>query len=458
MQGTATAIGKYPLLNPDFEDSNPLLYSAPAVAIRKLVWLYFILLLVEGALRKWILPSQSDKLLLVRDPVALLIYYHAFGSGIFQLNQRLKLLLILCVVSIPLAVIGGGFKLLPIMYGVRIHFLHFPLIFIMPLVCTYRDVIKMGRMFLMVSPLMTLVIINQFESGVDDQINAVAGGGVGALETSGGKVRASGTFSFVSGVVYYYAFLLCFTIIGFLRKGTYSNLLLWVSVAFTILAIVTSGSRSVVAGVIHVLACFAFLAYYRPQSFGSAFSLIFTLTIAVLLLSRTEIYNSGVQFLKMRFDEASNVEGDAVTAYFERNKKIVFSPVQHSFGPFVDFWGRGLGSGTQGCVRLGAPKAFFGENEWERHIVETGPIIGNFFILWRVSLAWFLLLQCIQAIKRDNYLPIFIWGASSHIILWGPIGQPTTLGFFALGAGLCLASIRYRTASSVAGFPTYNRG
>ena len=422
----------------------------PIIIIRKLIWLYILLLLVEGALRKWILPAQSDKLLLVRDPLVLIIYYYAFTSGIFHLNKRLNLLLFMCVVSVPFAIASGGFKLVPILYGIRIHFLHFPLMFIVPAVCTYRDVVSLGKIFLYLSPIMTYIIINQFESDAENEWNVVAGGNIGALETSGGKVRASGTFSFVSGVVYYYAFLLCFTIIGFLRKGAYSNIVLWLSVGCTILAIVTSGSRSVVAGVIHVIGCFAFLAYYRPQSFGSAFSLIFTLTVAVLLLSRTEIYNQGVKFLKMRFDEASNVEGDAVTAYFERNKKIVFSPLQMTFSSQTDFWGRGLGSGTQGGIRLGAPNAFFGENEWQRHVLESGPLLGNLFILWRISLAWFLLLECIKAIRRDNYLPIFIWGACSHIVLWGPIGQPTTLGFAVVGVGLCLASIRPASTSTIA--------
>ena len=424
--------------------------SEPIATLRKLIWLYIFLLLVEGALRKWILPTQSDKLLLVRDPLVMIIYYYSFTCGIFHFNQRIRILLLLCILSIPFAIAGGGFSLVPILYGIRIHFLHFPLMFIVPAVCTYKDIIQFGKVFLYLSPVMTYIIINQFESEADHEWNYVAGGNIGALETSGGKVRASGTFSFVSGVVYYYAFLLCFTIIGFLRKGAYSNVLLWLSVGCTILAIVTSGSRSVVAGVIHVLGCFAFLAYFRPQSFGSAFSLIFTLTVAVLLLSRTEIYNQGITFLKMRFDEASNVEGDAVTAYVERNKKIIFSPFQATFSSQTEFWGRGLGSGTQGGIRLGAPKAFFGENEWQRHVLESGPLLGNLFVLWRISLVWYLLMECIKAIKRDNYLPIFIWGACSHIVLWGPIGQPTTLGFAVVGVGICLAAIRPTDSNSIA--------
>jgi hypothetical protein len=41
--------------------------------IRLLIWVYFWLLLGEGALRKWIFPSLSGPLLIVRDPVLLAI-------------------------------------------------------------------------------------------------------------------------------------------------------------------------------------------------------------------------------------------------------------------------------------------------------------------------------------------------------------------------------------------------
>ena len=41
--------------------------------LKTLFWTYFLLLIFEGALRKWLLPSFSTALLLIRDPVALLI-------------------------------------------------------------------------------------------------------------------------------------------------------------------------------------------------------------------------------------------------------------------------------------------------------------------------------------------------------------------------------------------------
>ena len=35
--------------------------------IRRLIWLYFWLLLIEGALRKWVAPSLSNPLLIIRE-------------------------------------------------------------------------------------------------------------------------------------------------------------------------------------------------------------------------------------------------------------------------------------------------------------------------------------------------------------------------------------------------------
>ena len=54
--------------------------------IKALIWLYVVLLIFEGALRKWVLPSLSDPLLIIRDPVAIGIYLMALSSGRFTIN------------------------------------------------------------------------------------------------------------------------------------------------------------------------------------------------------------------------------------------------------------------------------------------------------------------------------------------------------------------------------------
>jgi len=57
---------------------TPTVIQNPDLATaRRLLWLYCIVWLTEGAIRKWVLPQFSLQLLLVRDPIALLIYYYA---------------------------------------------------------------------------------------------------------------------------------------------------------------------------------------------------------------------------------------------------------------------------------------------------------------------------------------------------------------------------------------------
>ncbi|MBA3651978.1 MAG: hypothetical protein H0W66_10995, partial [Chthoniobacterales bacterium] len=51
--------------------------------LRQLIWLYLWLLIFEGAFRKWIVPQLSAPLLLIRDPVALLIYLLALRARLF---------------------------------------------------------------------------------------------------------------------------------------------------------------------------------------------------------------------------------------------------------------------------------------------------------------------------------------------------------------------------------------
>src|ERR1700704_2356784 len=57
--------------------------------LRRLIWLYFWLLIFEGALRKWLVPSLSAPLLIVRDPVVLLIYLQALRCRRFPMNSSI---------------------------------------------------------------------------------------------------------------------------------------------------------------------------------------------------------------------------------------------------------------------------------------------------------------------------------------------------------------------------------
>ena len=55
--------------------------------IKRLIWLYFFLLIFEGTFRKWILPQFSDVLLVVRDPVVLAIYFLVIKARVLMTRK-----------------------------------------------------------------------------------------------------------------------------------------------------------------------------------------------------------------------------------------------------------------------------------------------------------------------------------------------------------------------------------
>jgi len=408
--------------------------------IKKLIWAYFFLLLFEGALRKWFLPGLSQGLLIIRDPIVIWIYYLCYSQGLFPLNNKyLQKCFQWVILAVILSFLVNGTHPFTIAYGARTNLLHFPLIFIMPRVLSWQDVTNFGKAFLLLALPMTWVVAQQFQADSEDILNVAAGGTGSQLETSGGKVRASGTFTFVSGIVFYYCFTVAFIIYGFLIKGSFPKWMLYLGTSATLLAMVTAGSRAVIAESLQVLGCIVFLAYYRPSEFGKIATSVFAFsTLTLVIYSQFDLFKEGLDFLSLRFEEAANVEGNPIEAYFNRYYQMLLAPYYYNM--WTDWLGNsGLGGATRAGSLLGG--SYGGaENSWSRPIIENGLLIGGLFIIWRIWITKDLLITCIKAVKRGSYLAIFLFGAAGPILLFGLLGQPTNLGFAAFGSGLCLAA------------------
>ena len=408
--------------------------------IKKLIWAYFLILLFEGALRKWFLPQLSQGLLIIRDPIVIWIYYLCYAQGVFPLNNKyLQKCFQLVMLAVILSLLVNGTHLFTIAYGARTNLLHFPLIFIMARVLSWQDVINYGKAFLFLALPMTWVVAQQFQADRFDTINTAAGGVGHQMMTSGDKVRASGTFSFVSGIVFYYCFAIAFIIYGFLVKSTFPKWMLYLGTTATLLAMVTAGSRAVIAECLQVLACVGFLAYFKPNEFGKITgSILGFSTMGLILYTQVDLFQEGLDFLTLRFEEAANIEGNPIEAYFNRYYQLIVAPYYYNM--WTDWLGSsGLGGATRAGAALGGGWGHV-ENSWARPIIENGIIIGGLFIFWRIWITKDLLVACIEGVKRGNYLAIFLFGASGPILLFGLLGQPTNLGFAAFGSGLCLTA------------------
>ena len=159
--------------------------------------------------------------------------------------------------------------------------------------------------------------------------------------------------------------------------------------------------------------------------------------IALILYSQIDLFKEGLNFLSLRFEEAANVEGNPIAAYFNRYYEIIIAPYYYSL--FTGSFGNGLGTATRAGSALGGGTGG-AELSWSRPVLENGFLVGILFIFWRIWVFKDLLLVCINSIKSGRYLAVFLFGAAGPIILFSPLGQPTNLGFAAFGGGLCLAA------------------
>src|SRR5437868_8130735 len=225
-------------------------YSATLQNIRRLIYLYLFLLIIEGALRKWIVPQFSDPLLLVRDPVVLAIYFLAWRARVFPRNPFISSLAIIGVLTWIVAIfvldpyVPMSRILLVTAYGFRSNFLHLPLIFIFARVFDADDVRKIGWWILLGMIPMSLLMALQFHSAPDSFINRTVGLGEGEQITAGGgKIRPPGTFSFISGPIYYVTSEASFLLYGALRRSSYPSWLLFGAGCSVLLTSVDLGCR-----------------------------------------------------------------------------------------------------------------------------------------------------------------------------------------------------------------------
>jgi hypothetical protein len=427
-------------------------HSASLRAVRISIWIYLALLLLEGALRKWALPSLSDPLLLIRDPVVLAIYYFALRAHVFPRNVFIVALAIigfLCLLISVLTLYSFNFPpktiSLVTLYGFRSDFLHLPLIFVMANVFDLEDVKKVGRWTLLLMIPMAALMVLQFKASPDSFINKTVGlSEAQQMATAGGKIRPPAIFSFISGPVFYLSAAAAFVIYGALNKGVYKGWLLLASVASLLIGVIVSGSRACVLAVILVIMSVVVIFVIRPSAVNKIIGTVLAIVIIGLIASRLPFFKEGVDVLSERFTTSAEVaETTVVGGLVERVLQEFTEPF--TYVSKIPLGGYGLGIGTAGGARfvLGQGALLLTENEWTRIMAESGPLLGLGFIILRIALAVKLFLVSLRALKAGEVVSILLFSTAFLDVLNGQLGQPTTLGFTVVLAGLCLAAANF---------------
>jgi hypothetical protein len=415
--------------------------------IRRLIWLYFWLMLLEGALRKWVLPQFSNPLLIIRDPVVLLIYALAIRARVFPRNAWVVSLAFIAFLSLAASFVALWAYIPPDRialvsgFGFRANFLHLPLIFVMPRVLRPEDVKRIGWWVLILVVPMALLMVAQFQSPPSSWLNGTATGEGEQIVAALGKVRTAGPFSFVVGVVAYFALATGFLVWAALRRGVYRNWVLFAAGVAILIGIAVSGSRSVVGACAVVVASLVLVLFLRPGAVNRFGQVLLVTVVLGFIVTQTPIFQEGLGVLTARFSAVAEAEEQSIAIGLISRVFGNFKESVEVF-PTTPFFGYGLGIGTNAGAKFltGQSTFLLAEGEWARLILESGPVLGLAFVLWRCGLVARIGLLCLQSVRRGNVLPLLVFGSGWMPLMNGQFGPPTIVGFAVFSTGLALAA------------------
>jgi len=419
--------------------------------LKKGIWIYFYLLIFEGALRKWVLPSLAEPILIIRDPLAIGLLYIAVRDGIWKPNSMVVLMFGVSILAFIFALLFGHGNLFVALFGLRITIIQFPLLFLIGRVFNNDDVIKIGKVILWINIFMTLLVAVQFYSPQSAWVNksiglATEGSG---FQGAAGFFRVPGTFSFTNGLSLFYGFSAAFIFYFWtnVKKAGKSKTILVISTVALFAAIPLSVSRTVMFEVSLSILFLITVSVKRPKILSKVVSGFIGGIFVFLFLSLFSFFQTAVMAFTERFTSASETEGGLEGTLIDRFLGGMYGAIVQSDNIF---YGVGLGMGTNAGAKIATGNTGFliSEGEWGRLIGEMGLLIGMIVIIIRINLVLKLFKLSWREISFGNLLPWLLFSFTMLNILQGQWAQPTALGFSVLSAGLVLASQNKKATAS----------
>jgi hypothetical protein len=414
--------------------------------LKRLFWLYFLLLVFEGALRKWIVPQLSTPLLLVRDPVAIAIIVEAYRtrkwpkqwSGVTGILATG--LLALCVIQL-VAIDNPWFAAL---YGLRSYLLPFPVAFIMGEHLDADDLRKFGNWILWLLPPLTLLEVMQYNAPSNSFWNVGASEGATQLGYTLGHVRASATFSYVMGPALYIPLAAPFVIYGMANPKFAKKWLLWLAAGALVMSIPLTGSRTVAYELGALLLFVGVAALFGVSQFAKTLQLVVVLLVVFGLVSQLPVFSDATGTFIQRFSDANSGEGgSAQTSFLLRVVHPITGSIEYSFAE-NNLLGIGIGHGANAITKLLAGSVTFmaGEDEASRIMFEFGWPCGLAFMLFRLGLAIAIGARAFSRARDAQPLAWLLVPVMFNTLTLGGLDQPTVQGFMVMSLAFTLAALR----------------
>lgn len=414
--------------------------------IRITILVYFLLLIFEGSLRKWVFPGSANILLLIRDPVVIFCYLLAIRNGKFPTGPFVMVALFLGIVSFVVSLFtnpSGSIQRVLLIGGFGFHanFLHVPMIFLIRDAFDRERLRIIGKWTLLLAPLAAVLVFLQYRSAPDAFVNRGAGKDSGQIWSgvSGSeKIRPAGFFSYNTGNAAYLALVTAFLLNAMVVRKGLSKQMTIIAAASLAIAGSLSISRTCVLSIALVFGGAVISMLVAPKLASRSVLIAFMVGVLYFVAAQFSVIGEAVGLLQTRVAESGGLREGGLTRFLEGFIEP-FRVVERA-----GFLGSGLGMGTNaaGGLLTGERAFMLGENEWGRHFLESGVLLGGAYIIWRLVLFMHLLRVSLAALKDLNPLPMLLFAACFMLVLSGPVGIPMTLGFVIVGAGMTLAAAK----------------
>lgn len=424
--------------------------TPPMPLLKKLFWAYFLLLIFEGALRKWIVPQLSGPLLIVRDPIGLLIIWEAYRTrkwprewsavvGILTASVLALCLLQVVVLGLP--------WFIPL-YGLRSYLLPFPVAFIMGTNLDEEDLRKFGNCILWLLLPLTALEIAQYLAPSTSFLNVGAYRGTEQLSYALGHVRASATFSYVVGPMFFVPLAAAFIFYGMANSRFTKKWLLSAAAGALVLSIPIIGSRTLVFLLAAIIVCLGLAAFFGVSQFVKSLRMIAALLVVSALVSRLPVFADATDTLVERFSQASGAEGNTENSILLRVVHPIIGTFEQSIGR-NNWLGAGVGLGANAVTTLltGTQAFTTGEDEFSRVINEFGAPAGIVFMLFRGLVAVMILSKALARVREHQPLPWLLVPLMFWTLVFGVLEQPTEQGFMVISVAFSLAALRLAPTS-----------
>lgn len=360
---------------------------------RAAVKIAFIIALLEGAIRKWLLPSGQEMVYFLKDVFLVGAYLKFFLAPdpelrAYTLRLPTTTICVLAALLFPTALNPNIGSALLALYGLKIYLFYIPLLFIMPyLFRTEQEMNRQMTWYALIAIPICLLGAAQFAAGASSALNVYAqntGDGVSGFGF-GEKVRITGTFSYITGHMTFIVFFTALTLALLAQKQTRWKWLLMGGV-LPLLAgnAMMNGSRASIYLIGFILVGFALASVSGKLGSNKSFTVMLIVGLTSCALVGSYFFYEAFLNLSAR----SKVSDDNL---YTRVVEHPLNAIEQSLSD-AGFGGVGIGmahpatEGMRRALQIPAPKrkAPVYDMEVGQVLVELGPLIGVVWYLLRI--------------------------------------------------------------------------